>query len=218
MNVIPTAFLFRYTIPVLRQDKLPRAKAPLLKLPEVCQIPWPSALNGEPEFAKLALAWNPEGLAIEAIVTLPERTKNKKSKEFTDEGSLLIWIDTRDTQSQHRASRFCHQFVASTQGGGDDEDEPQVRQLPVPRAREDAPEVDPEGLLTEAEQLDDGYRLAVWLPREALHGFDPATQKRLGFMVAIHDKAMGMQTLTVNTEFPIDSDPSLWVSLELVEE
>jgi hypothetical protein len=32
------------------------------------------------------------------------------------------------------------------------------------------------------------------------------------------DRELGWQTLTMGSEFPIDEDPSLWGSLELVSE
>ena len=131
--------------------------------------------------------------------------------------AVLIWIDTRDTQNVHRGSRFCHHFVALPTGGGDQGQDTIVKQLPVPRAREDAPPADPDIFLAEAEPGRTGYRLGIWLPAEALHGFDPASQPRLGFYVAIQDTELGRQPLSVGEEFPYDSDPSLWSSLELVD-
>ncbi|SFI66695.1 DOMON domain-containing protein [Planctomicrobium piriforme] len=217
MNIIPSAFLFRYTLPVQRVDRLPRAKPPLLKLPESCALPWPSVLDGGHAFASLAVAWNPEGLGFEINVTGKPGKPFCVPEAISSSDSLLIWIDTRDTQSQHRGSRFCHHFVALPTGGGDSGLEPVIRQLPVPRAREDSPDADPETLLVESEIRKDGYRLAVWLPREALHGYEPGSQSRLGFYAAVHDTNLGLQTLTVGPEFPFEADPSQWVSLEMVE-
>jgi hypothetical protein len=216
MTILPTPFLFRFLVPVQRQDKLPRSKAPVLSLPENCRIPFPSALDAGPHFARLALAWNPQGLCVEVRVTGKHAQPYCVPEAISASDSISIWIDTRDTQTQHRGSRFCHYFVAMPCGGGDEGQLPFVRQLPVPRAREDAPEADPESLLAEAEPHDDGYRLAVWLPADALHGFDPASQNRLGFYLTVHDTQLGKQVLTVGEEFPYESDPSQWISLELV--
>ncbi len=217
MAVIPSAFLFRYTLPVLRVDRLPRAKTPLLKLPDDCRLPWPGQLDGGQQFGQLSVAWNPNGLAIQ--VTVAGKTESASAHHTPSPAmadTLLIWVDTRDTQSQHRGSRFCHLFAAFPYGE-DSGGTPEIRQLPVPRAREDAPEADAESLMVEVEPLKDGYRMSVWLPREALHGFDPGAQNRLGFMVQILDVDLGIQYFTVNADFPIEADPSLWTSLELTE-
>lgn len=215
MSLIPAPFLFRFTLPVSRVDTIPRGKAPLLKLPASCLIPFPSALEGGHQFAQLALAWNPQGLAIEVTVEGKHRPVICDPEASATSDAVLLWIDTRDTQNQHRGSRFCHHFVAMPHGGGDSGTEPFIRQRPVPRAREDAPECDPEAFLTEADLTSTGYRLSLWFPRESLHGFDPDDGTRLGFYLAVHDRELGLQTLSVSEEFPFDSDPSQWVSLAL---
>jgi len=215
MTLIPAPFLFRFTVPVSRMDKLPRGKAPLLKLPASCHVPFPSILASGPDFARLALAWNPQGLVVEVTV------EGKKQPVYGDQNSEIssdsvrIWIDTRDTQNQHRGSRFCHHFIAQPMGGGDTGTEPVFRQLPVPRAREEAPFAEEDLLLPEAEITSSGYRLSLWFPRESLHGFDPGPGTRLGFYLVVHDRELGQQVLTVTDDFPYESDPSQWVSLEL---
>lgn len=217
MALLPVPFLFRFTLPVARQDKLPRGKAPLLSLPASCRVPFPSELSGENGFASLALGWNPQGLAIQVTVEGKKKPARANPEAVATSDAVLIWIDTRDTQTQHRGSRFCHHFVAMPYGEGETGTDPVFRQRPVPRAREDAPEMDPELLLAESEVSETGYRLAVWFPKESLHGFDPAPGSRLGFYLVVQDSELGRQFLTVGEEFPIDSDPSQWISLELQE-
>ncbi|HWL09516.1 MAG TPA: hypothetical protein VNQ76_13995 [Planctomicrobium sp.] len=217
MNVIPSSLLFRYTLPVFRVDRLPRAQAPLLKLPKECVVQRPGELDGEPQFAEMAVAWNPHGLAVQITVEGKSAAPYSDPESVRNSDALLVWIDTRDTQSQHRGSRFCHLFAALPTGGGDSGKEPHLRQLPIPRAKEDAPEVNPEDLMGETELLKGGYRFSIWLPKEALHGFDPATQNRLGFMAMVLDVDLGTQYLALDADFPIDADPSLWVSLELID-
>jgi hypothetical protein len=135
---------------------------------------------------------------------------------------LQIWIDTRNTQSIHRASRYCHYFCFLPSGGGSDGRAPFACQLPVPRAREDAPLTTPESIRIHSETTRDGYRLEAWLTREQLHGFEPedlgdsASNPLLGFYYYARDAELGEQYLTVGREFPFSSDPSLWATLELV--
>ena len=88
-------------------------------------------------------------------------------------------------------------------------------QLPITRARGDAPLADPKQILTAVETITDGYRLEVWLSAEVLSGYDPAASSRLGFYYAVRDSELGDQFLSVGPEFPFAHDPSLWCTLEL---
>ncbi|WP_437224542.1 hypothetical protein SH661x_003675 [Planctomicrobium sp. SH661] len=218
MSLIPAPFLFRFTFPVARVDKLPRGKAPMLSLPASCRLPFPSSLDGKEPFAAMSLAWNPQGLAIEISVEGKSNLPYCNPEAIGTSDTVFVWIDTRDTQTQHRASRFCHHFIAMPTGEGDDGMTPVFRQLPVARAREEAPDAEPESLLAESDTSKTGYRLAMWFPKESLHGFEPGPGARLGFYIAIQDTELGRQTLTVSEDFPYDMDPSQWVSLELTSE
>ncbi|WP_437206432.1 hypothetical protein [Planctomicrobium sp. SH664] len=215
MSIVPTAFLFRYTLPVQRVDRLPRAKAPLLALPESCRVPWPSQLDDPQQFAELSLAWNPQGLAVQVTVTGSQEAPIGLPETANPYDAVLVWIDTRDTQTLHRGTRFCHHFGAIPTGGGKAGDEPVMKQVSVPRAREEAPAADPDSFLVEADVRPDGYRLSLWFSADALHGFDPATQPRLGFYITVHARHQGKQVLSVPDDFPYEADPSQWVSLEL---
>ena len=61
----------------------------------------------------------------------------------------------------------------------------------------------------------DGYVLEALIPAEALTGWGPVDHPRLGFAFAVYDRELGVQTYTIGTEFPFESDPSLWATLEL---
>ena len=130
---------------------------------------------------------------------------------------LTVWIDTRDTHTIHRASRFCHQFMALPTGGGAKRDLPLRGMLPIHRARENPKPVDPETLSVSAKAQKGGYTLSLFVPAAALTGFDPAEHTRLGFTYLVNDGELGQQTFTCPADFPIAVDPSLWGTLELVE-
>ena len=51
--------------------------------------------------------------------------------------------------------------------------------------------------------------------RTALNGFDPDTNRRLGFAYQIADHVHDDQFLGVGREFPLGENPSLWSTLEL---
>ncbi len=215
MSLLPAPFLFRYTIPVQRVDQLPRAKAPLLGLPKNCEIPFPSAIDGTPQFATLELAWNPQGLAIKVSVTGKSRLPKCNPDSIGNSDRIHIWIDTRDTQNVHRASRFCHQFVLLPCGEGSKGEAACIHQLPIARAKEDSPEIDADSILMENVLSKTEYEVTCWFPAETLTGFDPEAQSRIGFYLNVIDTELGKQPMTVDEEFPFDADPSLWVSLDM---
>jgi hypothetical protein len=48
-----------------------------------------------------------------------------------------------------------------------------------------------------------------------MHGFDPDTNRRLGFAYHLADSIREDQFVGVGREFPIGENPSLWATLEL---
>ena len=59
--------------------------------------------------------------------------------------------------------------------------------------------------------------LELFLPAQALSGFDPDTNRRLGFAYQIGDHVREDQFLGVGREFPVGENPSLWSTLELTD-
>jgi hypothetical protein len=100
-------------------------------------------------------------------------------------------------------------------GVGRKDSKPVVIPIPFANAKETVSAKTPPECRAEADIRDDGYDLAAWFPADALFGFDPEANPRLGFSVAVRDAELGEQFLTVGREFPIDFDPSLWQTLEL---
>ncbi len=216
MSLLPSPFLFRYSIPVVEMKSLPRSKAPLLKLPKQAQIVFPAVMEESPEFAKLSLAWNKNGLAVSVTVSGKTDWPDCSPDSPQSSDGVQIWFDTRDTQNIHRASRYCHYFCLLPIGEGADGMTPVIKQLPVPRASDDAPEVDDDIILTESEADETGYTVSAWFPCAALNGFDPEAYSRMGFYICVNDKELGKQHFTIGDDFPYQSDPTLWASLELV--
>ena len=220
--LLPHRFLFRYRIPVRHVAALPRRGQKLVDLPEECRIPDFSALDGAAGFADLRAAWNANGVGFSLHVAGKSGPPSCDMALPAESDGLQIWLDTRNTQTIHRASRFCHYFCFSPQGGGRDGNAPTACQLPVPRAREDAPLMTPENLRVRSKTTRDGYRLEAWLASEQLQGFEPedlggnAGNPLVGFYYCIRDAELGEQFLSVGRDFPFASDPSLWATLELI--
>ena len=85
----------------------------------------------------------------------------------------------------------------------------------IARAVADAPISPPDVLSTRAELTRAGWLLELFLPARALHGFDPETNRRLGFAYQVSDHEREDQFLGVGRDFPLGENPSLWATLEL---
>lgn len=220
-EVVPYPFLFRLAIPIQRLDTIPKRGRRLLDLSDDFRLPDLSELQMVRPTGELRMAWNDDGLGVSVLVQGKQQEPVCDPIHPTTSDGLQLWLDTRDTQTIHRASRFCHHFCFLPSGGGDDDQSPFAVQLPIAQAREVTPLAANGSLLVHAELLSDGYRLEAWLRRDQLHGFDPAanreagTPSRLGFYFAIKDREIGDQTLSVDASFPFAADPSLWSTLEL---
>jgi hypothetical protein len=212
--VVPPSFLFRYTFAVPRLAELPKSGPP--ELPADAVLAAPATINGAVPFAEVRVAWHPKGLALGVVVAgkSGKPACNRQRPETSD--GLQVWIDTRDTQTIHRASRYCHHFCLLPAGGGRSAGDPFGCELPIARARETHNLAAPKSIALRADRAKDGYRLDAWLPAELLAGYDPEHSRRLGFYYCVTDADLGEQHLSVGREFPFDSDPSLWSSLDLI--
>ncbi|MEX0702054.1 MAG: hypothetical protein WD069_08155 [Planctomycetales bacterium] len=217
MTSLPSPFLFRYAFPVERLDALPRSGKKLLDLPAECALENPSALLGRAQpFGELRVAWNDGGFGVSATVAGKKVPLAANLRQPAEADGLQVWIDTRNTQSIHRAGRYCHHFCLLPAASGSGKIGATVIQMPIARAREETPFADAGRIRTRADATGDGYRLEAWFPAETLHGFDPEASPRLGFYYMLRDAELGEQHLTVGPEFPFAHDPSLWSTLELV--
>jgi hypothetical protein len=221
--LLPQAFWFRLAMPCRRIDDLPRTKngTRLLDLPASCRLPTTAPLDGLTAWAAVRTAWNPGGLAV-SVEAAARPAARPAPDAYRPEGidGLQLWIDTRDTRTISRATRFCHKFSARLRGlAGRGALKVDVQQKPIARAIADAPIGRGELIQARAERLQgaEGWRLELFLPAEVLHGFDPDTNRRLGFAYQVTDPDPERQDqfLGVGREFPVGENPSLWSTLEL---
>lgn len=217
-GLIPQAFWFRLSFPCPRVDGVPRPgeKGRLLDLPASCRVVPTVALEGREPWSEVRVGWSPRGLAIGVEVT--GKASPIRHDPFLADASdgVQLWIDTRDTRDIHRASRFCHRFSAVlVPDRAKKSVSVQCEQKPIHRALADAPLAKPGSIQARAEANKTGWSLELFLAAESLHGFDPDTNRRLGFAYQVTDPDRGDEFLTVGRDFPIGEDPSLWATLEL---
>jgi hypothetical protein len=217
--LLPQAFWFRLAVPCARVEEIPRPTDPvrLLDLPAGCALPDWGQLEGAKSWAEVRVGWNAAGLGI---AVLASGFSDQQLRADRPEGFALaqFWIDTRDTRNVSRATRFCHRFMARLNVARSRRQlTVEVSQKPVARAQADAPICRPELIDARAELGKSGWMLELFLPTQALNGFDPDTNSRLGFAYQIGDFIRDDQYLGVGREFPVGENPSLWSTLELCD-
>jgi len=216
--LLPQSFWFRLGLTCRRLKGIPKNEgARLFDLPEDCRLPQTARLDGKEPWAEVRTAWNPSGLAV-SVLAEGKLTGLLGDDRPDGQYGVQVWVDTRDTRDVSRATRFCHRFDARLIPG------PSKTQLGVrvqarliARAVADAPLAKPEAIAAKAERLKGGWRLDLFLHAAALQGFDPETNRRLGFAYLISDPDRPDETLGVGREFPFGENPSLWSTLELVD-
>ena len=213
-TLLPPGLMFRWEFSVPELPQLPGAGKTLLNLPDQARLLIPSALESRPPF-ELRMGWNRRGLGISVRTTGKSTPLRCDPDRPLESDGLLVWIDTRNVQDVHRATRFCHLFSLMPSGEGAKGTEPAVRQLPVPRASADAPQIDTDDVLIGSKPGKAGYELSAWFPAEILNGFDPTSQPKLGFFCELRDAELGRIPISLDAEFPYDGDPSLWCTLSL---
>ncbi len=213
--ILPPTFLFQFQLTAQQVARPPRTLKELLHLDDQFGLSFPGEIDGRVPFASVKIAWHETGLCVGYEVTGKTTPLNFDPKSPLESDGLQIWIDTRNTQSVHRASRYCHHFCLNP-GSGKSRSKPTVTQFAIARAREDAPLADLAKVKLAAETTQSGYRFVAWIPAEALQGFEPESIPQLGFFYAVQDAELGQQLLTVDEEFPYTHDPSVWSTLDLV--
>lgn len=214
-QLVEPTMLFRFSVPCRKQQSA--WNGDLITLPDDHAIHSFGEMSGRPVFADLRAGWSEAGLIFTLTVTGKQQSCWCREQKIEDSDGLRIWINTRDTQSIHRASRFCHQFVFLPSGGGGGNLEAVAAQLPIGRAKEQPRPVPHGGLSIVATEISGGYQLTALVRAESLTGFDHQEHPRLGFSYAVVDRELGWQTFSLGPEYPFMSDPSLWGTLQLVE-
>ncbi len=216
-SLLPQAFWFRVAASCPKVEGIPRldSKGSLLDLPAACALPELAALDGRSPWASVRVGWSGEGIGI--AIQAEGLGANARTPDRPEGfATVNVWIDTRDTRNVSRATRYCHRFVARLKLGRDRKSlTPEVEQRPIARALADAPLASTDLFAARAQLQKSGWSLELFLPAKALNGFDPETNRRLGFAYQIADHEREDQFLGVGREFPLGENPSLWSTLEL---
>jgi Carbohydrate family 9 binding domain-like len=220
MPIIPHRFLFRFSIPVSHVAKRATGGQPFLDLDAAPFFPDLNPLDDATSFAKLQAGWNEDGIGFRVTVAGKKMPIAEIPDEPRESDGFQLWLDTRNTQSIHRASRFCHHFAFlpasnASAGLGKKNGAGIAYQFAIALAKEDASSNRAGLLRTASKSQVGGYVLDAWIPTETLTGYDPTANPLIGFYYVVRDAELGEQFLAVGRDFPFDHDPSLWSTLEL---
>lgn len=181
-----------------------------LQLPETCRLPAFGALADRPVFADVRMAWCKRGIGVHVLVNGKRQLPWCRESRLDDSDGFHLWVDTRCSPGIHRATQYCHRFLWMPAGGGPQREKPVTSLIPINRARSHPKTIAAGQLKIAAYPRHDGYELSGFVPAEAMTGFDPAEQPRIGLYYAVVDRELGWQTLALGPEYPVADDPSLW--------
>jgi len=211
-DAIPKNLLFRYRLPC-REVAKPGPKP--VNLPPEYRIEDLGQFESQASYADVRMGWSELGVYVSATITGKKQTLWCRETALLESDGLQLWIDTRDTHNVHRASKFCHWFVLMPTGHSGS-DEPFASTLKINRSRETSPAMNKGKIVISSKISKSGYSLSAFIPAASLHGWDAAQHQTLGFNYVVSDRELGVQSLALGSELPIDEDPSLWQSLSLV--
>ena len=211
---LPARAFFRYSVPIAPKPSRLRIDGRLAEWSPATRLPDLAALDGRAGFGDVYLAWEQGGLYVGLHVPGKANVVSHRQRP-SNADALLLWIDTRDVRDIHRASRFCHHFIALPRGGGPKRQGATAWQAGIRRARERAPICDPKKLKVASAVAADSYSMELAIPAAALHGFDPTECPRLGFTYLLCDHEHGRQSWSAPMRMSFWHDPSTWATVEL---
>lgn len=173
-------------------------------------LPDTSALCCETSFAKVALGWHEEGLELYVAVDKPFYQARYPEVDRGD--SFEVFMDTRDIKTTGFNTRFCHHFffLAEAVEGH------QCGEITRFRTEDSHPLCDPKELKVKSQCKPSSYSLNIFIPKNCLHGYDPAEFARLGLAYRLNQSHGPAQHFSVTSDdYTIDQQPSLWSSIRL---
>ncbi len=209
---IPKNLLFHYRFPCVETEI---DWSDDFELPPRYRVPCFSILENNAHFGDLRIGWRPEGLLVWAKVTGKKQSTWCRQTQMLESDGLQLWIDTRDTQNIHRASKFCHWFVLTPGGEGAKHEKPVASMLKINRSKDHSPTINRQKVKIASRFDKTGYELRAMIPGATLNGWDTDEHRNLGFYYALVDRELGWQTLAAGPELPIAEDPSLWCTMQL---
>ena len=215
-ELVPTRFLFRFEIPIRRMPAPPPIDGHAERWSEAHLLPDLHEIEGQRGFARVWVGWHESGLYLGCRVSGKLKPLQCDPARFWKGDNIRLMTDMRDARDVRRATRFCQQFFFLPTGGGRDRRQAVGGSHRIQRAQADAPQVKGD-LPVAANVVRGGYSLTAHVPAEALSGFAPTENARIGIYTMVEDTELGQQYLTVGDDLSWYYDPSTWATGVLVD-
>lgn len=175
-------------------------------------LPSTHRLTQEDSFAKLAMGWHEEGIALHIQVN---QAPTHLSYPHIEQGdSVELFFDTRDLKSSGFNTRFCHHFFFLPQAV----DGISKGEKTHFRTEDSHPLCDSQALHCQTQVKKESYQMKIFIPSQCLYGYDPKQFDRLGFTYRINRAGDAPQHFAVvSQDYQIEQQPSLWGSIQLVK-
>lgn len=212
---IPARGLFHFAIPCYFQDPLWGDEGALFserhRLPNLAQV------DGVDYRVDAYVGWNDQGFAMRFRV-LDGPTASRLAAGFSG-ASISVWINTRAAQDIHRATRYCHWFEIEPMIGRKGDRHAKLVWRAIPKAREVPSSPPPRSTRVRVDVASDkqSYITDILFTREALTGFNPREHRRIGLNFEVKGLRREVLTFSAGRPLPYGEDPSLWVTLDMVE-
>lgn len=187
-------------------------------LPSKFDLPDVSSLHESPSFSTLALAWSEKGIYVTLRVRYPLR--EVFFPDFRQGDSLELFFDTRDVKTSGFNTRFCsHFFFLPEPYEGEDGRIIQAGEVTRFRGEERHELADEKLLFVACGKEKRSYVMHLFIPKEALFGYEPEEFNRLGFTYRVNRHLGAPQFFSASDEnFAFENHSSLWASLKLIKD
>lgn len=178
--------------------------------------PTAAALQGGP--LETRVAWSEEGLTFQFSLEGKTRRPYCRLNDLEHSDAIEIFLDTRNTKSVHRATRFCHRFLFLPCGAGPHEKDPYASMLKIHLARGEPSTMGMFQPHVNCKIHAHGYKLTCHLSRKFLEGWAPVEQPEVGIFYQVRDSELGHFSMVYDRQLPVSEDPSLWPTAFLTKQ
>lgn len=174
-------------------------------------LPTTAFLSGEMAFAKVAMGWNEEGIALHIAIDRGEL--RCFFPEIVRGDSVELFIDTRDVKTSGYNTRFCHHFFFLPEAV----EGIQAAERTHFRGEDAHPLCEESLLQVSIEHRPASYAMKIFIPAQCLIGYDPSQFDRCGFTYRINRFGGTPQHFSAaSDDYAIEQQPSLWSSMSFV--
>ena len=168
-------------------------------------LPDMSELLAEETFSSLFIAWNEEGIALQANIDKP--FENNRASEYRKGDNLELFFDTRDLKSAGFPTRFCHHFLFLPHA----EEGSLASEITQFRTEDTHPLCDSRELKFDTVFNKKNYKIKIFIPSHCMHGYDPSSFNRIGFAYRVNRQMGRPQNFSVSSHyFAIEQQSGLW--------